>query len=95
MEQIALAAPGSELSIWALFWQAGWIVKTVMIGLLFASVWTWAIIIDKTLAYGRMRRARPEDPVRRGRQQGPARFRRRRRMLGFLLQVRSGPRRRG
>ncbi len=56
MEQIALAAPGSELSIWALFWQAGWIVKTVMIGLLLASVWTWAIIVDKMVAYARMRR---------------------------------------
>lgn len=57
MEQIALAAPGSELSIWALFWQAGWIVKSVMIGLLLASVWTWAIVVDKMVAYGRMRRA--------------------------------------
>lgn len=56
MEQIALAAPGSELSIWALFWQAGWIVKAVMIGLLLASVWTWAIVVDKMVAYARMRR---------------------------------------
>ncbi len=56
MEQIALAAPGSELSIWALFWQAGWIVKSVMIGLLLASVWTWAIVVDKMVAYARMRR---------------------------------------
>lgn len=56
MEQISLAAPGAELSVWALFWQAGWIVKAVMIGLLVASVWTWAIIVDKLLAYGRMKR---------------------------------------
>ncbi|EKF40699.1 protein TolQ [Nitratireductor indicus] len=57
MESVTLAAPGGELSIWALFWQAGWVVKLVMIGLLAASVWTWAIIIDKLIAYGRMRTA--------------------------------------
>ena len=57
MEQIGLAAPGGELSLWALFIQAGFVVKLVMIGLLAASVWSWAVMIDKTLAYGRMRRA--------------------------------------
>jgi len=57
MEQIGMAAPGAELSLWALFMQAGFVVKLVMIGLLAASVWSWAVMIDKTLAYGRMRRA--------------------------------------
>ncbi len=52
---MALAAPGGDHSIWALFMQAGWVVKLVMIGLLAASVWTWAIIVDKLLAYARMR----------------------------------------
>lgn len=56
MEISTLGTPG-ELSIWALFWQAGWVVKLVMIGLLLASVWTWAIIIDKVLGFGRTRRA--------------------------------------
>ncbi|MDZ5699181.1 protein TolQ [Chelativorans sp. M5D2P16] len=55
MESVALTAPGGDLSIWALFWQAGWVVKLVMIGLLGASIWTWAIIVDKLVAYGRMR----------------------------------------
>jgi biopolymer transport protein TolQ len=55
MENIALAEPGAQLSIWALFWQAGWVVKLVMIGLLAASVWTWAIIVDKLIAFSRMR----------------------------------------
>src|SRR5690606_12228962 len=55
MEQLALTAPGGDHSIWALFWQAGWVVKLVMLGLLVASVWTWAIIVDKILAYTRMR----------------------------------------
>lgn len=57
METLPLATTGGELSIWELFWQAGWVVKLVMIGLIAASVWTWAIIIDKTIAYGRMRAA--------------------------------------
>jgi biopolymer transport protein TolQ len=34
MESLPLATTGSELSVWALFWQAGWVVKLVMIGLL-------------------------------------------------------------
>jgi biopolymer transport protein TolQ len=40
--------------MWGLFWAADWIVKSVMLGLLAASVWCWAIIIDKTIAYRRM-----------------------------------------
>jgi biopolymer transport protein TolQ len=57
MENIPLAEPGVQLSVWALFLQAGWVVKLVMIGLLFASIWTWAIIIDKMVAYKRMQRS--------------------------------------
>lgn len=55
MESVALTAPGGDLSIWALFWQAGWVVKLVMIGLLVASIWTWAIIVDKLVSFARMR----------------------------------------
>jgi biopolymer transport protein TolQ len=47
----------SDLSLFSLFWQAHWIVKAVMIGLIVCSVWVWAIAIDKTLLFGRMRRA--------------------------------------
>ncbi|MBO6717560.1 MAG: protein TolQ [Rhizobiaceae bacterium] len=57
MDASDLAALGGELSIWELFWQAGWVVKLVMIGLLAASIWCWAIIIDKAMAYARARRA--------------------------------------
>lgn len=57
METLPLATTGGELSIWELFMQAGWVVKLVMIGLVLASVWTWAIIIDKIISYGRMRSA--------------------------------------
>jgi biopolymer transport protein TolQ len=57
MENLPLAEPGVQLSVWVLFWQAGWVVKLVMLGLLFASIWTWAIVVDKLLTYARMRRA--------------------------------------
>jgi biopolymer transport protein TolQ len=53
-------APGlgaDNLSLWALFYNADLIVKLVMIGLIVASVWVWAIVIDKLLLYARMRRA--------------------------------------
>ncbi|QKD01358.1 protein TolQ [Mesorhizobium loti] len=57
MENIALADPGAQLSVWSLFLSASWVVKLVMIGLVCASVWTWAIIVDKLVSYGRMRLA--------------------------------------
>ncbi|MPZ40161.1 MAG: protein TolQ [Rhizobiales bacterium] len=55
-----IPAPGleaSNLSLWALFYNADILVKLVMVGLLVASVWVWAIVIDKLLLYARMRRA--------------------------------------
>ena len=56
MDAVGTVAPHADLSIWALFWQADLVVKTVMIGLLAASVWCWAIIVDKSLLYGRVKR---------------------------------------
>jgi biopolymer transport protein TolQ len=55
--QSALPLTSSDLSIFALFWQAHWIVKLVMIGLLAASIWVWAIVVDKTILYRRTRQA--------------------------------------
>ena len=51
MEVAALAgsAPDAGLSIWSLFWRADIIVKLVMMMLLAASLWSWAIIFDKSL----------------------------------------------
>jgi len=46
----------ADLSLFTLFWNASWIVKTVMVGLLIASIWIWAIAIDKTVLYARSRR---------------------------------------
>jgi len=55
--QSALPLTSSDLSIFTLFWQAHWIVKLVMIGLLAASIWVWAIVVDKTILYRRTRQA--------------------------------------
>ena len=53
---VVLAAPSTDLSLVTLFLQAHIVVKCVIVGLLLASVWSWAIIVDKTLLYGRIRR---------------------------------------
>jgi biopolymer transport protein TolQ len=55
--QSVLPLTSSDLSIFTLFWQAHWIVKLVMIGLLAASIWVWAIVLDKTILYRRTRQA--------------------------------------
>ena len=46
----------SELALWSLFLSADWIVKSVMLILLLASVWCWAIIFDKMLRFRRLQR---------------------------------------
>ncbi len=51
-----LAVAGATLSPVALFLQADIVVKAVMIGLLLASIWTWAIIIGFSLRMGGVRR---------------------------------------
>jgi biopolymer transport protein TolQ len=50
----------SEYTMWALFMRATIIVKLVMIGLILASIWTWAIIVDKMIQF---RKARAEASV--------------------------------
>ena len=56
MEQAGLAAATADVSLWSLFMQAGIVVKLVMLGLLAASVWTWAIVIDKVITFRKTRR---------------------------------------
>ncbi|MAY60647.1 MAG: protein TolQ [Rhizobiales bacterium] len=55
MEQVGLAAT-SDVTLWSLFMQAGFVVKLVMLGLIGASIWTWAIVVDKVVTYNRVRR---------------------------------------
>jgi len=53
MQEMAVAASNSALSPIALFLQADIVVKSVMIGLLLASVWTWTIIVSGSMALAR------------------------------------------
>ena len=53
----AVALGGSvaqDLSMWALFIRADWVVKAVMISLFLASIWCWAIIFEKLLGLRRL-----------------------------------------
>jgi biopolymer transport protein TolQ len=51
------AAPIAEVSLLSMFWSAHIVVKLVMLGLLSASIWCWAIIINKIVLFSRARRA--------------------------------------
>ena len=42
-----LAVLGADLSLWGLFMQADIVVKLVMVGLLAARVWVWAVVFEK------------------------------------------------
>ena len=53
----AVASPAAEVSLWSMFLSAHIVVKIVMLGLLGASVWCWAIIINKTLLFAKVQRA--------------------------------------
>lgn len=46
-QTLADVANGSSMSMWSMVWSSDTVTKVVMIGLLLASVWSWAIIIDK------------------------------------------------
>jgi biopolymer transport protein TolQ len=57
METEALAlAQDIDFSVVALFWRASFIVKIVMLMLIFASFWGWAIIIQKFINFRLARR---------------------------------------
>jgi biopolymer transport protein TolQ len=55
----ALAAP-HDMSLVGLFFQADIVVQIVMVGLVLASVWCWAIIIHKIVVFRRIRRRMAE-----------------------------------
>ena len=54
IDTIALAQ-GMDFTVWSLFTRAGIVVKCVMLLLLFSSVWSWAIMIQKKLNFRRVR----------------------------------------
>jgi len=53
--EIASAAAGADFSLWSLFLRADPVVKTVMGILVMSSIWSWAVIIDKSLTFGRIK----------------------------------------
>ncbi len=57
VEVTTAAAPAmqADLSIVGLFLQAHFVVQLVMVGLVAASVWSWAIIADKLVLFSRTR----------------------------------------
>ncbi|MEG3618471.1 protein TolQ [Magnetovibrio sp. PR-2] len=50
----SVAAP--DFSMMSLFWRADWIVKSVIVMLLLASVWCWAIIFEKLTSLKKLNR---------------------------------------
>ncbi len=57
MNTTGLATPGSDLSLLGMFLHAGFVVQVVIILLLAASVWVWAIIIEKSMTIRKINRA--------------------------------------
>ncbi len=56
VEAVGLAGSvAHDLTVWGLFLQADIVVKIVMVMLLLASVWSWAIIFEKSLKMRRLR----------------------------------------
>jgi biopolymer transport protein TolQ len=52
--QLAGSMPPADLSLWGLFLQADIVVKLVMLILLLASFWSWAIIFEKGMRLKRL-----------------------------------------
>ncbi|MGO9026478.1 MAG: protein TolQ [Beijerinckiaceae bacterium] len=50
-------AAGAEVTLFSMFWTAQPAVKVVMLGLLGASIWCWAIIINKAILFRRVQSA--------------------------------------
>ena len=47
VDAVNLGTANGDLSLWGLFMQADIVVKLVMLGLLAASVWVWAVVFEK------------------------------------------------
>ena len=54
---LAAGGTGGDLSLLGLFLQADWVVKIVMLLLLAASVWVWAIVFEKVVSLRRANHA--------------------------------------
>ncbi len=56
----ALAPMATDMSLWSLFLQADWVVKSVMVMLLLASVWVWAVVFEKTMTMRKLAKSANE-----------------------------------
>ncbi len=56
VDAVNLGVAGGDLSLWGLFIQADFVVKLVMLALLAASVWVWAIVFEKWSSLRRVNR---------------------------------------
>jgi len=64
LQETPTAVPAGEVSassleeagLWGLVMEADIVVKGVMAILVFASFWSWGVMVDKSLAFGRMNR---------------------------------------
>jgi len=68
MDAAAAVTPESFSPV-VLFMHADWVVRGILVGLVAASMWSWAVIIDKSFRFGALRREadRFEDKVSSGR----------------------------
>jgi biopolymer transport protein TolQ len=57
IDAVNIGATAGDLSIWGLFVQADIVVKLVMVLLVLASVWVWAIVFEKVTSLRRVNRA--------------------------------------
>jgi biopolymer transport protein TolQ len=56
VDAVTLGTAGGDLSLWGLFIEADIVVKLVMLGLLGASVWVWAVVFEKWTSLRRVNR---------------------------------------
>jgi biopolymer transport protein TolQ len=68
MDAVGAVTPESFSPV-VLFMHADWVVRAILLGLVAASMWSWAVIIDKSFRFGALRREadRFEDQVSAGR----------------------------
>lgn len=53
----SISAPGADVSLFGMFMHASFTVEVVMVGLLVASIWCWAIIINKVILFTKVQKA--------------------------------------
>ena len=49
IESVELVSTVVDFSLWSLFVRADWVVKSVIIILIFSSIWSWTIIFSKIM----------------------------------------------